>query len=61
MPTPDGGIDGELAELLDRLSGLTRQPDLAPAELRRLCADERLRVPPTVRNSVRGRDEAITS
>ncbi len=59
MPAPEEAIGNDLAELFDRLADLTREPDKAPAELRELCEDERLRVPPTVRNSVRGRDEAV--
>jgi hypothetical protein len=59
MPTPEDAIADDLAELFDRLADLTREPDQEPAALRQLCKDERLRVPQAVRNSVRGRDEAV--
>lgn len=59
MPTPEDVIGDDLAELFDRLADLTLEPDKAPAELRQLCEDDRLRVPPAVRNSLRGRDEAV--
>ncbi len=55
MPGPGGEPD---AELFDRLAALTRDPQ--PAALHRfLQAEERVRVPATVRNALRGRDEAI--
>jgi hypothetical protein len=59
MPRPSDQIDDDLAGLLDRLSALTQTPDTAFAELQQLCQDDRLRVPPTVRNAVRDREEAI--
>jgi hypothetical protein len=59
MPRPDEPIDEERQALFDRLAALTQAPDTAAADLRRLCQDERLRVPPTVRNAVRDRDEDI--
>jgi hypothetical protein len=55
MPGPDGEPD---AELFDRLAALTRDPE--PAALHRfLQAEERVRVPSTVRNALRERVEAI--
>jgi hypothetical protein len=59
MPGPDDLIGDDLASLLDRLSALTQTPDTALAELRQLCQDDWLRVPQTVRNAVRDRQEAI--
>ena len=59
MPKPGEPISGDLARLLDRLAALTQTPDTAFAELKQLCQDDRLRVPPTVRNAVRDREEAI--
>jgi hypothetical protein len=60
MPKPDDKIDDERRALYDRLAALTQAPDASLAELRALCRDDaRLRVPPTVHNYARGRDEAI--
>ncbi|HEX3489934.1 MAG TPA: transglutaminase domain-containing protein [Streptosporangiaceae bacterium] len=60
MPGPDDRIDTDLAALFDRLAELTLEPDAGLASLRELVeGDERLRVPPRVRNAVRGRLEAI--
>jgi hypothetical protein len=59
MPTPDDAIGDDLAGLFDRLAELTLAPDDNGAELRRLYDDERLRVPATVRNAVRGREEPV--
>jgi hypothetical protein len=59
MPTPDDPIGDQLAGLLDRLAELTLAPDENLAALRLLYADERLRVPATVRNAVLGRDEPL--
>ena len=59
MPTPEDAIGDDLAALFDRLAELTLAPDDSLAELRRLCEDERLRVTPTVRNAVRGREERL--
>jgi hypothetical protein len=60
MPGPDDRIDAELAALFDRLAELTLEPDAGLASLRELVeGDERLRVPPQVRNAVRGRLETI--
>jgi hypothetical protein len=61
MPEPGDVIDDELTALLDRLAELTREPDETLGELHELCAtDERVRVPPAVRNAPRGRDEAVS-
>lgn len=60
MPGPDDPISRDLAALFDRLAALTQQPGGSFAELRQLCeADDRLRVPPAVRNAARNRDEAL--
>lgn len=59
MPAPDEPIGADLAALFDRLAALTQEPDKAHAELGQLCQDERLRVPPKVRNHLRDRAEAI--
>jgi hypothetical protein len=59
MPAPEEKIDDDRQELFDRLAALTLTPDEAGTELRRLCEDDRLRVPPTVHNDVRGRDEPV--
>lgn len=61
MPGPDKPIDGGLAALLDRLADLTQSPDAHHAELEKLCEDDRLRVPGTVRNAARNRDEALVT
>jgi len=60
MPKAYEPIGDDLASLLDRLAALTQAPDAAFDELERLCReDDRLRVPPTVRNAARDREEAI--
>ncbi len=59
MPEADEVIGDSRCALFDRLAALTREPDRGFAELRRLCDDNRLRVPPVVRNAVRQRDEPI--
>ena len=59
MPTPQDPIGEDLAALFDRLAEVTVAPDDNLAELRRLYEDERLRVPATVRNAVRGREEPL--
>jgi hypothetical protein len=59
MPAPAEEIDDNRGALFDDLAALTLTPDTAFAELRRLCEDERLRVPPAVYNAVRRREEAI--
>ena len=60
MPEPEDTIDDDLFSLFDRLAELTLDPDARAGELHALVGgDERLRVPPTVRNVTLGRDEAI--
>ena len=60
MPGPDDPISTDLAALFDRLAALTRAPDDSFTELRQFCeGDDRLRVPPAVRNAARNRDEAL--
>jgi hypothetical protein len=59
MPTPADTIGEDLAGLFDRLAELTLEPDDNHAELRRLYEDERLRVPATVRNAARNRQEPL--
>jgi hypothetical protein len=60
MPAPEEEIDDDRRALFDHLAALTQTPDTAFAELERLCGeDDRLRVPPVVRNGLRGRDEAL--
>jgi hypothetical protein len=54
MPRPVDPIDDDLAALFDRLAELTLAPDDNLAALRRMYEDDRLRVPATVRNAVRG-------
>ena len=61
MPGPDDPIDPELAAPFDRLAALTQARDATLADLRQLCDDDRLRVPPEVRNAVRGRLERVLS
>lgn len=59
MPEPTTTIGDDELELFDRLAALTRDPDGSFDELAKLSEDDRLRVPPAVRNAVRGRTEAI--
>ena len=60
MPDAGDPVSGDLGALFDRLAVLTQTPDTAFAELRQLCRDDdRLRVPPAVRNAIRDRDEAL--
>ncbi len=59
MPRPDDPIGDDLAALFDLLAELTLAPDDNLAELRRIYEDERLRVPATVRNAARGRQEPL--
>jgi hypothetical protein len=60
MPGPEDTISDELARLFDHLAALTETPDASHPELDRLCRDdERLRVPPAVRNASRNRDELL--
>jgi len=59
MPGPDQPIGADLAALFDQLAAHTLTPDAAFTELRQLRDDERLRVPPVVRNALRDRDEPV--
>ncbi len=59
MPGPDDTIGDDRFELFDRLAPLTLTPDTAFTELRAVCQDERLRVPPAIHNAVLARDEAL--
>jgi hypothetical protein len=60
MVRPDESIDSEGLELFDRLAALTQVPDAGFDELRSLYEhDDRLRVPPTVRNAVLNRKEPV--
>jgi hypothetical protein len=60
MPGPGDPVDAGLLALFDELAGLTADPDASLRALRdRLAADDRLRVPPAVRNALRGRDEPL--
>lgn len=60
MPGPDEPLGEETLALFDRLAALTHDPDAAYAEVRASYeGDERLRVPATVRNAVRDREEAV--
>ena len=60
MPGPGEPIGEDRLALFDRLAGLTRTPDAAFAELRASYEDDdHLRVPPTVRNAVLNREEAV--
>jgi Transglutaminase-like superfamily len=60
MPTPEHPIGSDLTALFDQLAALTQTPDVSAAQLRQLCEDDRLRVPPAVRNHLRDRDEVLT-
>jgi hypothetical protein len=60
MPDEDEAIGDARCALFDRLAALTREPDRSFDELRGLVRDDdRLRVPPVVRNAVRQRDEPV--
>ena len=60
MPAEDEAIGDARGALFDRLAALTRAPDRRFDELRRLVQDDdRLRVPPMVRNALRQRDEPV--
>jgi hypothetical protein len=60
MPDEDEAIGDARCALFDRLAALTREPDRCFDELRGLVRDDdRLRVPPVVRNAVRQRDEPV--
>lgn len=61
MPGPDDRIDEERVVLFDELAELTTAPDDHFDELRRhYDTDERLRVPPTVHNVLRSRNERVS-
>jgi hypothetical protein len=60
MPRPGEPIDAGRLALFDRLAALTAEPDATLAPLRALLAeDDRVAVPPLVRNALRGRDEPV--
>jgi hypothetical protein len=60
MPGPDEALDDNRLALFDRVAALTLDADVMFAEIRsRYEDDDRLRVPPTVRNAVLNRDEAV--
>jgi hypothetical protein len=59
MPGPNEEISPDDRDLFDRLAALTATPDAAFDELARLYEDERLRVPPMVRNTQRERAEPL--
>jgi hypothetical protein len=59
MPTPADAIGDDLAGLFDRLAEATLAPDDNLATLRLMYEDDRLRVPATVRNAVRGCHEPL--
>ena len=60
MPTPDETIGDDLIALLDRLAGLTHDPDAAFTELAAAYADDpRVRVPAVVCNAIRNRQEPV--
>lgn len=61
MPKPHEHIDDDRLALFDHLAAVTRAPDETFPELQRLCQDERLRVPPSVYNALRDRDEPIVT
>lgn len=57
MPAPGAAVDGELAELFDRLAAATLDPDAA--DVAEVMADPRLRIGRTVRNALLDREEEI--
>jgi len=60
QPKPDEQLDDKQLAFLDRLAPLSLDPDASFDELRKLYVeDARLRVPPTVFNSLLGRAETI--
>jgi Transglutaminase-like superfamily len=60
MPGPGDPMGADRLALFDRLAELTADPDASFAQLRALqTEDDRLRVPPMVRNALRGRDEPV--
>lgn len=61
MPGPDDPFDEDRVVLFDRLAELTASPDDNFDELRhRYDSDDRLRVPPTVHNVLRSRNEELS-
>jgi hypothetical protein len=59
-PDPDEQLGDDQLAYFDRLAALTRAPDASFDDLRaRFESDDRLRVPETVFNSVRQRQEAV--
>jgi Transglutaminase-like superfamily len=60
MTLPDEPLETDRRALFDQISRLTRAPDVAFTELRRLYdGDDRLRVPAMVFNALLNRQEAI--
>lgn len=60
MPEPADPTGADLTARFDRLAALTQAPNDSFAELRQVYAgDDRLRVPPAVRNAARQRDEVL--
>ena len=60
MPGPADAIGPDLLALFDRLAVLTADPDASLQPLRAWYErDDRLRVPPVVRNALRGRGERV--
>jgi hypothetical protein len=60
MTRPDEPLQDDRLALFDRIAALTRAPDAAFVELRRLYeGDDRLRVPAAVFNAVLNRPETI--
>jgi Transglutaminase-like superfamily len=61
MPKPGEPIDDDRVALFDRLAALTRDPDFPRPRLTEMYeSDDRLRVPGTVFNAVRGHAEDVT-
>jgi hypothetical protein len=60
MPEPGDPMDAAVLALFDQLAELTADPDASLAALAALqAADDRIRVPPLVRNALRGRAEPL--
>jgi hypothetical protein len=60
MPEPGDPMGAGRLALFDRLAELTAEPDASLAALRALQeGDDRLAVPPLVRNALRGREEPV--
>jgi len=60
MPGPDAEIGADELVLFDQLAGCTKMADGAFELLQQVCTDdERLRVPPAVRNSLRNCEEPL--